>query len=145
MEDSELVEADFQQYYNLDLRKLFYISKNSDGTSSWKGFYRYHRLFSNLPTESRIMKKIFPAASWRWEDEVQSRILHEIQRLNAAFYNANRDPKKSKPIELGEQFQPDYIKELKGKYEKKTQDLDESDLDDIKSFWKERNSEATYN
>ncbi|MBR5495299.1 MAG: hypothetical protein IKV71_06705, partial [Psychrobacter sp.] len=61
MADFEIIEADFQQYYNIDVSTL--------------GFQRYARLLINLPLEARFIKKYVPSKDWDFDKETQSRIL----------------------------------------------------------------------
>ena len=129
MENFALVEADFQQYYNIDLDLLY-----SDGET---GYLRYARLFSQLPPTSRIMRKLVPANSWEWNDEVQSRILAKLDSINTNIYNSNRK-KGSKAEKPDPQFQPDYVKEVKDEFLEQ-QKRKEADVDQMREFWKARN------
>lgn len=129
MEEFDLVEADFQQYYQLDVTKL--------------PFRKYARLFANLPVESRVIKKLAPTANWTWRDETLSRILRELEILNAAFFNANRS-KGTKPEKAGEQFQPEDVKKAKEAYklEQENKEKDEVELKRMRAFWAARNPEV---
>lgn len=98
MADFEIIEADFQQYYNLDVLSL--------------GFQRFARLLINLPIESRFVQKYSPFKDWNWDKEVQSRILQMLDLISCHLYNMHRK-KGTKPLKVGEQFQPDYVKDAK--------------------------------
>lgn len=141
MEAFALVEADFQQYYHLNLLEITPL--NADGYRT--GFLRYARLFSQLPPESRIMRDIDPMKGWSWNDEVQSRILAKIDELIVTYANANRK-KGARPIELNPQFQPDYVARAKKDYQKREehekaerQQLEKAQLD---AFWQARNPDV---
>ena len=141
MEDFALVEADFQQYYHLNL--LNEVPIDSDGKRT--GFLRYARLFSNLPAESRIMREYDPMGGWSWNDEVQSRILAKIEAVEVALYNINRK-KNAKPIEPSPQFEPDYVKRAKKNHEKREKaekaerlKVEKAQMD---AFWMARNPEV---
>lgn len=135
MEEFALVEADFQQYYQLDLDAI-YSKMIGDGV----GFLRYARLFANLPSDSRIMKEVSPAGDWTWNNETQSRVLYELSQVKAILYNSKRG-KGQKPIKSDEQFQPDYVKDLKEEYLKwkKEQEVQKEDIDAMRAFWQARN------
>lgn len=133
MEDFSLAEADFQQYYQINL-DYYYKEKIKKGT----GFYRYSRLFSELPAESRCIKQLSPAESWSWNDEVQSRILRQIESTNALLYNSNKK-KGNKAVKVGEQFQPDYVKKAKDDYQEYLEAEKRREIDkQTKNFWQER-------
>jgi len=127
VEDYALVEADFQQYYRLDVARL--------------GFLRYARLFNQLPPESRVVREVSPAAAWTWRDETLSLILQEVSALNVVYLNAHRDPKKNVPaLPAPEQFQPDHVKEAKEEYRKShEQTRSDGDIDAMKALWESKN------
>lgn len=131
MEDFGVVEADFQQYYRLDLEAIC-----RTGT----GFLRYARLFNNLPPDSRTYRKWSPGAEWSWGDETQSRILYELSQIKALLYNTNRK-KGQKPLEPDKLFQPKHVLEVKEKYAELDKQKRTKDQEDIESFWKRRNAQ----
>jgi hypothetical protein len=139
VEEFGLVEADFQQYYHLNLETI-HLKMVTKG----RGFLRYARLFANLPSNSRTMIKLAPAGNWSWSDETASRILSELSELKALTYNAKRK-KGQKPMKPDQQFQPDYIKEAKDEYIKwqKEQSNDRDEIDTMKAFWQARNPDIT--
>lgn len=128
MESFSLVEADFQQFYNIDLEEY---------CQSQTGFLRYARLFSELPSNSRVMKKLWPIVSWEWNDEVQSRILYKLDTIAATLYNTNRK-KGQKAQQVEEQFEPDYVKQAKKDFEEAKRQ-EEADIEQAKDFWQARN------
>lgn len=138
MEGQGLVEADFQQYYHLNLESL-----RTSMQETGAGFLRYMRLFDNLPAESRIMKKLFPAGSWTWRDETMSRILGELSELKAITFNAKRK-KGQKAIKPDPQFQPDHVKDAKQEYIEfqKKQRKDKAQIELAKNFWQSRNPDV---
>lgn len=134
MEAFELVEADFQQYYGIDLDQYY----NEKIVGEKKGMLRYLRLFSELPPDSRCIKTLSPVESWTFADEMASLMLHQMRVLNAAFYNVNK-AKTAKKVKVDDQFQPDYVKQAKDDYKaakdaKKSEDIDDS----TKEFWSNR-------
>ena len=134
MEEYALIEADFQQYYTLDLSER----------ARW-GFQRYARLFINLPVESRTIRHYSPAVAWTWQDEVQSRILHEISALIAVTINMNRKPG-SPPIKPDKQFQPEAVEEAKKVYDKErraSSQYTEEDMKAIREFWERKNKNTS--
>jgi hypothetical protein len=138
VEDFGLVEADFQQYYHLNLNSQ-YRTMVAEGI----GFLRYARLFENLPAISRIMVKYNPSGSWSWENEAQSRILMKISEVADTLYNTNRK-KGAKPAKPDKQFQPEYVEKAKKDYLKwqKKQQNDKEDSEAMKLFWQSRNPEV---
>lgn len=127
MADFEIVEADFQQYYNLDVSTL--------------GFQRYARLLMNLPPESRFFQKYSPFKDWDWDKEVQSQILHTLDSIATMYGNTHRK-KGTPPLKTPPQAQPDYVKEAKkGAKEQKREEsmIDQADLMEI---FEKRNNEV---
>ena len=122
MVDYELVEADFQQFYNLELESI--------------KFRRFSRLFSNLPRESRIIEKYAPAATWKYSDEIASQILLVLQNFLISFGNVNRKKGTSatKLFSSDNQFQPEYVKEAKQNYQRGSNESP-INMDDTKEFW----------
>lgn len=140
MEEFALVEADFQQYYQLNLDEAF-----DQMLDRPRGFLRYARLFAGLPPESRIMKKLNPVGSWSWKDETLSRILYELSSIQATLYNTNRK-KGAKALKPDEQYQPDYVDEAKKAYQewKKEQEAQKEDIAAMDAFWKARNPDVKF-
>ncbi len=126
MADFEIIEADFQQYYNLDLSAL--------------GFRRYARLLLQLPMQARFMQKYSPFKDWNWDREVQAQILHSIDTLATMYANSHRK-KGAVALKAPPLIQPDYVekakKEAKGK---KKEDLKEAQADLAEIFRKRNNN-----
>lgn len=127
MEDFEIIEADFQQYYNLDVSEI--------------SFSRYARLLSQLPIESRYIQKYNSLKDWNWDKEIQSQILAKLDAVYCAFLNANRK-KGKKPIKPQEQMMPEYVKKAKVDYLKRKQEaaiLNEEEMAKMDAYWKRKN------
>lgn len=125
MADFEILEADFQQYYSLDISSL--------------GFRRYARLLLNLPLESRFVQKYIPGKDWGWDKEVQSRILMELDLISCQLSNMFRK-KGTKPRKPMEQFQPDYVKEAKEGVKGKKKAINEEAQKDLAEIFEKRNN-----
>lgn len=127
--DSEIIEADFQQYYHLALRPLLR-----------QDFPRFCRLLLNLPFESRFVQKYAPSKDWNWDKEVQSRILHTLDIIKCQIANMAKKSGQSS-AKPQPQFQPDYVEKAKAEAAKAQQGiaLSADDLNDIKDFWAEYN------
>ena len=138
VEEFSLVEADFQQYYHLDLLE---VCPYADGRRS--GFLRYARLFENLPVESRIFRKLVPAASWTWRDETLSQILQELNILTTLTYNMNKS-KTAKPAKAMKKFEPDYVAEMRKQLDKDRKKQQSEEQDDLKDLWQHLNPNAQY-
>lgn len=124
MADFEIIEADFQQYYNLDLSSL--------------KFRRYARLLLNLPMESRFIQKYSPFKDWNWDKEVQSRILQMLDLISCHLVNMNRK-KGTKAIKASEQFQPDYVKDAKNQAKKNKKESVKEEQQDLAAIFESRN------
>lgn len=75
-------------------------------------------------------------------DEINSRILHEIQGLSAGYYNVHRK-KGAKQVKVPDQLEPKYIKKAKEDYrdsesKKKKDEIDENTI----AFWHNRIKKA---
>ena len=127
MADFEIIEADFQQYYGLDVSLL--------------GFRRYARLLLQLPPESRMVQKYSPFKDWNWDREVQSQILHAIDTFAAMFANANRK-KGAKPIKAQEQPQPDYVKKAKKEVKEGKKEDNKSTQEELAEFFSKKNNQV---
>ena len=138
MEEFSLLEADFQQYYHLNLLEA---CPYADGRRS--GFLRYARLFENLPAESRIFRKLVPAASWTWQDETLSQILQELNILRTMTYNMNKR-KTAESAEVMKKFEPDYITTARKEIEKSKKRERAEERAELEDFWRELNPDAQY-
>lgn len=125
----EIIEADFQQYYGLELESLLRYD-----------FARYCRLLLHLPFESRFIQAHCTSKDWDWDKEVQSRILHALDTISCQLANIvkkeGRSPAKPRP-----QFQPDYVKKAKETAERSKQiiQMSSDELEDMEQFWQEYN------
>ena len=125
MADFEILEADFQQYYNLDISLL--------------GFRRFARLLLNLPLGSRFAQKYIPSKDWDWDKEVQSRILLQLDTISCQLSNMFRK-KGTKPRKPSEQFQPNYVKDAKVEANGKKKIANEDAQKDLAEIFEKRNS-----
>lgn len=138
VEEFSLVEADFQQYYHLNLLEA---CPYADGRRS--GFLRYARLFENLPVESRIFRKLVPAASWTFRDETLSEILRELNTLTTITYNMNRR-KTAQSAKVMKKFEPDYVAETRERLEEEKKAQQAEEQAELKEFWQQLNPNAQY-
>lgn len=138
VEEFSLVEADFQQYYHLNLLEA---CPYADGRRS--GFLRYARLFENLPAASRIFRKLVPAASWTWRDETLSEILRELNTLTTITYNMNKR-KTAQTAKVMKKFEPDYVAETRERLEKEKKAQQAEEQAELKEFWQQLNPNAQY-
>lgn len=127
MADFEIIEADFQQYYNLDVSSL--------------GFQRYARLLINLPLESRFVQKYSPFKNWDWDKEVQSRILQMLDLISCHLVNMHRK-KGTKPVKVNEQFQPDYVKDAKKELKQGKKESAKEAQEDLAEIFEKRNNKV---
>lgn len=126
----EVIIADFQQYYNLDVRPIIQHE-----------FRRFSILLLQLPSESRFMQKIIPSKDWNWDKEVQSRILRTLDVISCQFANLFRK-NGQESIKPGEQFQPDYVKHAKEEAQslaKADMTISEDEMAAMKTFWQSHN------
>lgn len=124
MEDYGIIEADFQQFYNLDVARI--------------GFQRYARLLLNLPIEARFIQKYREAKDWDWDKEVNSRILLRLEEIECALANMFRK-KGVKPVKPNEQFQPDYVKTAKKHATEHRKEENKQLNEDLKAIFEKRN------
>lgn len=127
MADYEIIEADFQQYYSLDIATL--------------KFRRYARLLINLPIESRFVQKYLPSKDWDWDKEVQSRILQMLDIISCHLANMHRK-KGTKAIKPSEQFQPDYVKDAKKMAKESKRETAKIEQEDLAAIFEARNKDV---
>ena len=127
MADFEIIEADFQQYYNLDVSKI--------------GFQRYARLLLNLPMESRFIQTKSPFKDWNWDREIQTQILHILDVLAVQYANAHRK-KGSKALKIPELIQPDYVKKAKQEQKENKKDDNKIIQKDLAEMFAKRNNKV---
>jgi len=125
--DFEIIEADFQQFYTLDVTTI--------------GFRRYARLLVNLPPESRFVQKCSPFKDWSWDKEVQTQILHAIDMFSAMYANAHRK-KGSQPIKAPEVVQPDYVIEAKKKAKEAKREQNGVEQKELAELFNKRNNKV---
>lgn len=125
MADFGIIEADFQQFYNLDVSTL--------------GFQRYARLLSQLPPESRMAQKYSPFKDWNWDREMQSQILRELNVIATNFVNANRK-KGARRLKFQDQLQPDYVVKAKKALLQKHKEQAEEQSKELAEFFSQKNS-----
>lgn len=127
MADFEIIEADFQQFYQLDVSSL--------------GFQRYARLLINLPLESRFVQKYSPFRDWNWDKEVQSRILQMLDLISCHLVNMHRK-KGTKPLKVQDQFQPDYVVEAKKNVKKSKKEEAAISQQELSEIFEKRNNKV---
>ena len=125
MADFEIIEADFQQYYQIDVSKL--------------NFQRYARLLINLPIESRFMKKYIPSKDWDFDKETQSRILMMLDVISCQLSNMFKK-KGVKPRKPDEQFQPDYVKDAKKQVKNLNKELNKEEQIELAELFERKNN-----
>ena len=124
MADFEIIEADFQQFYNIDVSTL--------------RFQRFARLLINLPLEARFIKKYVPSKDWDFDKETQSRILMMLDVISCQLSNIFKK-KSAKPKKPAEQFQPDYVKQAKKDAENEKKMLNKDAQEDLAELFAKRN------
>lgn len=130
MDEREIIEADFFQYYNLDIDEI--------------GFSKCARLLLQLPFESRFVQAHCESKDWDWDKEVQSRILMKLDTISCQLANIfkKKGTQSSKP---DKQFQPDYVKDAKKELDRqRSNKYNKEDMEKIKAFWAKRNPSATF-
>ena len=127
MADFEIIEADFQQYYHLDVATL--------------KFRRYARLLINLPMESRFIQKYSPFKDWNWDKEMQSQILHTLDSIATMYANSHRK-KGTKALKAPVQAQPDYVEKAKKEAKNKKKEENELDQLDLTEIFEKRNNKV---
>ena len=126
MADFEIIEADFQQYYHLDVSAL--------------GFRRYARLLLNLPAESRLVQKYSPFKDWNWDKEMQSQILRELNVISTNYVNAHRK-KGVKKVKFQKQLEPMYVTNAK-KEMRKENGVSEEQKIKLEEFFSKKNNKV---
>lgn len=109
------MEADFQQFYNLDMWSLVYSG----------GFKRAARLLWQLPKESRFINALDPAASWGWNDLF---LMQMNQSLRWLVWAKTKDAQSKVPKSVPELVAPDFILNAIREAEKKRDQAKERKL-----------------
>lgn len=89
------LEADFQQYYNLDIADV----KPA----------RAARLFTQLPSNARVFVALKPANQWGWAEVLLNKIDYILEIL--AWQNANEGKKVSQQTEKPTIYIPEFMKD----------------------------------
>lgn len=121
------MEADFQQYYNLDVSQL--------------PFRRYARLFTNLPEGSRVVCKYSDFQDWNWDREIQTQILHTLDSIVVMYANVHRK-KGTRPHEVPPLAQPDYVEKAKKKMKANKVESSKSNQIELAKIFEKRNNKA---
>lgn len=110
------LEADFQQYYNLDIADV----KPS----------RAARLLFQLPRKSRTFCKVQPANEWGWEEVLLNKTTFLLELL--AWQNT-KDAQKKSPSRYPKQFVPEFMKDME-KTNAMNAGMQVMEVDDVKAF-----------
>lgn len=107
------LEADFQQYYNLD------ISETPKARAA--------RLLFQLPRECRVYRKIKPDNNWGWSEMLLNKANYLLELI---LWSRTEDATKKHP-----QFKPTpFVPPFSEKSEKKKKEYDARSLDEIKDI-----------
>jgi len=87
------LEADFQEYYNLDIAQV-----KSE---------RAARLLFQLPHKSRVYTAISPANTWGWEEVLANKTAHLLELL---VWMKTKDAQKRSPRNKPRPFVPEFMK-----------------------------------
>jgi hypothetical protein len=88
------LEADFQQYYNLDVRTVMPA--------------RAARLMFQLPRSCRVFVALAPSNQWGWSEMLLNKANYALEVL--AWQNANEGKKQHEQTEKPVPFEPDFMK-----------------------------------
>lgn len=94
--DADEIEADFQQYYQIDVHEMIRSG----------GFSRASRLLFQLPPDSRFVHKHNPMASWSWSDMFNMMIAHSLRQL---VWAKTKDAQKKVPTGQPQLIGPEYV------------------------------------
>lgn len=126
MADFEIIEADFQQYYGLDVISV--------------KFRRFARLLLNLPVTSRFIQKYTPSKDWDFDKETRSRILMELDIISCQISNLFKK-KGAKARKPDKQFQPKYVEQAKKDAEKEKKAENMAIQDNLAEIFEKRNKQ----
>lgn len=87
--------------------------------SGARGFVRAARLFLQLPSRSRYVKKIEPLAGWEWSDMYLMQIAFSIRQL---VWSKTKEAQKKVPTGQPQLVAPDFIHKAIKEAEKKRGD-----------------------
>ena len=89
------LEADFQQYYNLNIE----LVPNK----------RAARLLFQLPPNCRVFTKIQPAVQWGWSENLANKMVYLLETL---VWMKTKDAQKKMPKNRPRMFRPDFMPPL---------------------------------
>jgi hypothetical protein len=107
------LEADFQQYYSLDVA----LVKPA----------RAARLMYQLPKKCRLFTIINPAVQWGWREVLANRTNYLLDTI--IWQNSNEGVKKHKQTAKPEQWLPEFMKGVQN-----TPESEKHTVDDIKAI-----------
>lgn len=110
------LEADFQQYYNLDISQVPRA--------------RAARLLYQLPQNCRTFCKIEPANQWGWREILLNKANYTLELL--AWQNT-QDATKKPPRNIPKPFIPDFMRNV-DKTRTMSKDSVALDVDDMREF-----------
>lgn len=117
------LEADFQQYYGLDI----YSVESSKAS----------RLMLQLPKESRLMRIMAPENEWGWNELLTNKTNHLLEVL---LWSKTEGATKRPPVGYPELWLPDFMEKFKPKKESESE---AHDLDEIKAILSRPRQSAT--
>lgn len=134
--DFALIEADFQQFYGLELEPMLHGK-----------FIRFCRLLANLPFESRFVQKYLPSKDWDWDKETRAQMLNLLDAIYCHIVNLTKS--KGQPLrKVADLFQPDYVKAAKEEAKKRRREeetITPEELAEMKDFWQDYNHKVREN
>lgn len=98
-------------------------------------------MLTNLPVESRFVRKYSPFHDWNWDREIQAQILRTVDTIATQYANAHRK-KGQKVLEPPELVQPDYVAKAKKDAKQQKRDDQAAALVELKEFFEKRNNAA---
>lgn len=108
MEHPDELEADFQQYYGLDIADVLPP--------------RAARLMFQLPRECRVFAKIAPASQWGWNEIMLNKLTYLAELL---VWMKTKDATKKSPRNKPKPFVPDFMDQGKATKETDARSVDE--------------------
>jgi uncharacterized protein DUF5361 len=112
----DLIEADFQQYYTLDIAHV--------------PSARAARLLFQLPNDSRTVRQIHPINNWDWTHLLLNRISYWVEIL---AWQKTKDGQKRTPQNQPKPYKPPFMLS-DAEREGMNSDLEEHTVDDIKAI-----------
>lgn len=122
----DLVEADFQQYYTLDIARV--------------PSARAARLLFQLPNDSRVVRQIHPINNWDWTHLLLNRIGYWVEIL---AWQKTKDGQKKTPQNQPKPYKPPFMLSAAERDAMNAENESHS-LDDIKAILgRSRTAEVT--